>query len=1078
MLAMNATPNADSTCVPKANEPYIVTLVIPLHARVRGRARVQVQGLYRSETLRRALELLPTTSPLFISVEANPVTGNAMIRFDPELALSDIIIELEACARSHAGTMARFLSARPMPDAEIRETQGKTKRNGAKLGLTWLRREPTESRPAPRRMARTTLAAEAPPGQTWHAAASEAVLDAFETRRDGLSAPHALQRLDRYGPNVLSVQKPRSAWSMVAGQLINPPVALLGLSAVVSVATGGVADALVILSVVAINAAIGYSTESAAEKIIGSLGQMTPTHAKVIRDGQRVSVPVEDVVPGDILILEPGTYVPADGRLISSNRLTVDESALTGESLPVGKRHGLVAPEDTPLADRKNMVHRGTVATGGSGLAVAVSTGRHTEIGVIQSLVGEVKTPDTPMQRQLDEMGTQLALLSGAVCVGMFGLGIVRGFGLLQMLKSSISLAVAAVPEGLPAVATTTLALGIREMRKRKVLVRQLPAVEALGSIQTLCLDKTGTLTENRMRAVGLELPGDSIALTPDGFQSEAGEAFALAGRADLERLFEAVVLCSEVKFVDQGDGLKLDGSPTESALIEIALAAGADIQAIRARHPSIKTVHRAEDRPYMVTVHENSGAEHLIAVKGSPSDVLALCTRRCQPDGTAIELDDAQRVAIHERNEHLAGRALRVLGVAYGHSAETSTAAVTGNLVWLGLASMEDTIRPGMDQLMAKFHAAGIDTVMITGDQSTTAFSVGQRLGLSGDKPLEIIDSSSLEKLDPEVLSGIVNDTAVFARVSPAHKLRIVQSLQKAGRVVAMTGDGINDGPALQAADVGVALGERGTEVARSVADVVLEDDNLHTMITAVEQGRTIYANIRKSLRFLLSSNLGEIEIMLIGTAIGAGEILNPIQLLWINLITDILPGLALAMEPPEQDVLKQPPRDPKEPIVRNSDAKRLVRESLILTAGSMGVYGYSLMRYGGLSANAGTNAFMTVTLAQLLHAVSCRSERSSVFDPESRPPNRYLTYSVAGSILLQVAAAYIPPLRALLRLAPVGPADWLAIAAGATTPFLVNEGIKRIRKPNGQDDGKGGMDANAWLAPHTAARGAAHSK
>jgi Ca2+-transporting ATPase len=1020
--------------------PILVTLI---HHGAPGRIRVKVRGLYRSESMQRALESLASTTSLFFSIAANPLTGNAVVRFAPEQAIARLVDELEWCAQSHWRPVAM---ARPAPAAKQphrRESGISVLRKSFGLKPPAFRRESV--RTENRRAGKEPGDAEVSPRRAWHAAESDAVLEALETGRDGLTGPQSQARLERYGPNVLSVQKPRSAWSMIAGQLLNPPVALLGLSAAVSAATGGMADALVILSVVAINAAIGYSTESAAERIIGSLGRMTPTRARVVRDGRQTEVPVADVVPGDILALEPGTYIPADGRLISSSRLTVDESTLTGESLPAGKHHTQVAPEDTPLADRKNMIHRGTVVTGGSGLAVTVSTGQHTEIGVIQSLVGEVKTPQTPLQRQLDHLGTQLAVLSGGICAAMFGLGLVRGFGWLRMLKSSIALAVAAVPEGLPAVATTTLALGIREMRQRKVLVRQLPAVEGLGAIQTLCLDKTGTLTENRMRAVGIELPEDSVTFGEGGFRANR-EPIAPLEREDLKRLLEVVCLCSEVRLIDQADGLGLDGSPTESALIEIALGAGVDPKALRQRHPLLKTVHRAEDRPYMATVHENFGAEHLIAVKGSPGDVLALCTHRCHPDGALTELDEEQRNAILARNERMAGQALRVLGVARGHSGGVATAAVTRNLVWLGLTGMEDTLRPGMDALMAKFHAAGIDTVMITGDQSTTAFSVGQRLGLNGNRPLEIIDSTHLDKLDPEVLSGIINDTSVFARVSPAHKLRIVQALQKAGRVVAMTGDGINDGPALKAADVGVALGERGTEVARSVADVVLEDDNLHTMIAAVEQGRTIYANIRKSLRFLLSSNLGEIEVMLIGTAVGAGEVLNPIQLLWINLITDILPGLALALEPPEQDVLKQPPRDPKESIIRKSDALRLVRESLTLTAGTMGVYGYSLVRYG-LAPNAGTNAFMTITLAQLLHAIVCRSERTSVFHAGPRPANRYLAYSLAGSILLQVAAAYVPPLRALLRLSPIGPADWLAIATGATAPFIVNEGIKRIR-------------------------------
>jgi Ca2+-transporting ATPase len=1031
------------TAAPGGNSPARVSLV---HSGVPGRIRVRVVGLYRSEVLKNALESL-ACQPWCVSIRVNVLTGTAVVHFTRGEPAARVLEVLENRVSAHEYPPISI--ARPEPARAAARPALPTLDIG--LMWRWLGRIPPFWRRKIPEAAEPDVVAETP-RRAWHADTEALALEALETGRDGLSPEAAASRLALHGRNVLSEQKPRSALSMLLGQVLNPPVALLGLSAGVSIATGGVADALVILGVVAINAAIGYATEAQAERIIGSLGTLTPSRARVIRGGRRVDIPLEEVVPGDVLVLEPGGYVPADGRLFASNRLTVDESALTGESLPAGKHHTFVGTADTPLADRRNMVHRGTVVTGGSGLAVAVATGRQTEIGLIQSLVGAVKTPETPLQRQLDRMGTQLAILSGAVCAGVFGLGLARGYPPLDMLKSSISLAVAAVPEGLPAVATTTLALGIREMQRRHVLVRQLPAVEGLGSIQTLCLDKTGTLTENRMRAVGVELTDCSITLADGGFRANH-EPLAPLEREDLARLLEVVALCSEVKLTENRGEWHLDGSPTESALIEIALAAGIKINALHDRYPLVKTLHRAEDQPYMVTVHQSGEDTYRIAVKGSPAEVLALCSHRLN-GGAPVELDEASRDAILARNERMAGQALRVLGVAHGHSIETATAALTQNLIWLGLVGMEDTIRPGMDALMARFHAAGIDTVMITGDQSTTAFSVGQRLGLNGTRPLEIIDSTHLDRLDPEVLAGIVTDTTVFARVSPAHKLRIVQALQASGRVVAMTGDGINDGPALKAADVGVALGNRGTEVARSVADVVLEDDNLHTMIAAVEQGRTIYANIRKSLGFLLSSNLSEIEIMLIGTAIGTGEVLNPIQLLWINLLTDILPGLALALEPPEQDVLRQAPRDPSEPIIRRGDAARLVRESLALTGGALGVYGYSLARHGA-GPQAGGNTFMAITLAQLLHSISCRSEWTSVLDFRDRPPNRFLDHALLGSALLQVAAAFFPPLRSLLRLPPMGPVDWLAIVGGATLPFLVNEGIKRIRSQPARREG-----------------------
>ncbi|WP_434110513.1 cation-translocating P-type ATPase [Methylocaldum sp. GT1TLB] len=1021
--------------------PILITLA---HRGAPGRIRVKVRGLYRSEIMKKALEELPAKSRWLDSVSANPLTGSALVRFRLDLPIALIIDELELCARRHWKTNAAIGG----PRTKVGH-QGTRHSNALKIGF-WKARRAAFGKPPLQIVENPDL--EAPSRKrVWHAIEDEEVLTALGSGPDGLTGKLAAARLLRHGPNTLSQQKPRSAIAMFAGQLMSPPVALLGVSAVISIATGGVADALAILSVVLINAGIGYFTESEAEKIIGSLAKLTPTRALAIRDGEKTEIAVENVVPGDILVLEPGSFVAADARLIASNRLTVDESALTGESLPVGKHHNYLAPADAPLADRKNMVHRGTVVTGGSGTAVAVSTGRHTEIGVIQSLVGSVKPPETPLQRQLDRMGTQLALFSGGICAAMFGLGLLRGFAWLQMLKSSISLAVAAVPEGLPAVATTTLALGIRRMQRHHVLVRQLPAVESLGSVRTLCLDKTGTLTENRMRAVTIEMPAISVTRT-NGRLLMNGESFDLAEQRDLERLLQIVCLCSEVKLVENGSGRQLDGTPTESALVEIALDAGEDFKALRARHPLVKTVHRAEDRPYMVTVHKNTDGKHLVAVKGSPTDVLGLCTHGLR-DGEYVELDETQCAAIMSQNEGLAGRALRVLGVAFGYSEDIGTASVSQNLVWLGLIGMEDTVRPGMAELMAKFHGAGISTVMITGDQSATAFSVGKRLGLNGVKALEIIDSTNLDKLDPDLLAGIVNDTTVFARVSPAHKLRIVQALQKAGHVVAMTGDGVNDGPALKAADVGVALGGGGAEVARSVADIVLEDDNLHTMIAAVEQGRTIYLNIRKSLHFLLSSNLSEVEIMLIGTALGAGEVLNPIQLLWINLLTDILPGLGLALEPPEQDVLKQAPRSPTEPIIRRADAARLMRESLLLSGGAMAVYGYSVARYG-LGPKAGTGAFMTITLGQLLHAISCRSERTGVFDREKRPTNRLLSAALFGSAALQIGAAFLPPLRNLLRLSPIGALDWVAIGAGATTPFLINEGIKRLKTDSQQKE------------------------
>lgn len=1008
-----------------SSRPSGGTRVSVLRMPAPGRLRVKVAGLYRCDDLQRALEALPAEAQALRMVSANPVTGNALIVFDPQCPLAAVLSELERCALIH-GAPFPVPASRPVSSRGSAEPKrGRGKRPGA----------------APRPQLSPVVADTARAKESWHTLDPEDVLSRLSANRDGLSSTVAVDRLAQHGHNVLTEIKQRSSVAMFLEQFASPPVALLGLSAAVSIATGGMADAVVIVGVVLINAVIGYVTEAQAQKTIDALGKIGPTQALVMRDGVKLSVALEDVVPGDILVLSPGSYIAADARLLSSNQLTVDESALTGESLPVSKRHAFVGTKDTPLGDRKNMLHMGTIVTGGSGQAIVVATGRHTEIGLIQSLVGEVKTPETPLQRQLDEMGKQLALASSGICVFVFGLGVLRGAPALQMLKTAISLAVAAVPEGLPTVATSTLALGIREMKKRHVLIRQLPSVESLGSVQTLCLDKTGTLTENCMRVVSLKTLAQDITLSASGEFRSNGQTVQPAEAEDLRRLMQVVALCSEVQLNGDGGRPGLDGSPTEMALVEMAMHAGEDVAVLRQSLPLVKTVHRAEGRPYMLTVHDTGGEEHLIAIKGSPTHVLALCDRRMEGSELVV-LDEDQRAAIVEQNELMAGQALRVLGMAYGYSKDTSTAAISDKLIWLGVVGMEDTMRPGMAELMAQFHDAGIDTVMITGDQSATAFAFGSRLNLNDKKPLEIVDSTNLDELDPDVLKGIVRDTTVFARVAPAQKLRIVQALQANGRVVAMTGDGINDGPALKASDVGVALGN-GSDVARSVADVVLEDDNLHTMITAVQQGRTIYRNIRKSLAYLLSGNLAEIEIMLIATAIGAGEALNPMQLLWINLVTDILPAVGLSLEPPESDVLKEKPRDPKEKIFRREDLLRLLRQSLVVSAGTLGVYGYSLARYG-LGPASSTNAFMTLTVGQMFHAISCRSERTTVLD--ARAGNPVLVSGVAATVALQAFAAVFPPLRGLLRLTPISPADWAAIAAGSVLPFVANEAIKLL--------------------------------
>ncbi|MFO8153332.1 cation-translocating P-type ATPase [Thioalkalivibrio sp.] len=973
-----------------------------------------VDGLHRRPDRCRQLREALRADDRVTEVSANPRTGTVLLRFPRDQSIDYMLDWIGACAE-------RLLPA-PRNEAHGRNrwVAGSAQHADTRAGGTH----------------------EVPPSIAWHVHEPRSVFRHLQSRPSGLKREEAHERRTRYGPNRLPDPKGHSGLAMLAGQVFNLPVGLLGLSAAVSVATGGVVDAFVIGGVVLTNTTIGFFTERQAERVIASLGSYAPGDATVIRAAHSQQVAVEDIVPGDVVHLRPGSHVPVDLRLFKARHLSIDESALTGESVPVAKHARVLAREDIPLAERHNMAYMGTLVTGGDARAVAVGTGLQTELGRIQSMVTATESPETPMQRQLGMLGTQLALLSGAVCVGVFAVGLLRGQALIPMLKSAVSLAVAAVPEGLPAVATTTLALGINNMRRHRVAVRHLDAVETLGALQVLCLDKTGTLTENRMTAVSAHVAGQRLSV---GGSPREGEAAVIdfTEQPDLRRLLEIATLCSETEVQGEGEEPWLEGSPTESALVRLALKAGIDVPGLHRRHPRLSLRHRAEGRPYVYSVHRRERG-FLIAIKGSPAEVVARCNRLHGSDGIAT-VDDHMRQRLLRENEWMAGNALRVLGVAYAevHGSEEPRPE---DLVWAGMIGMVDPLRSGMPELMRRYHEAGIETVMITGDQGATAAAIGHELGLSNGKPLNILEASRLENMDPRLLAGLVKNTHVFARVSPAHKLQIVQALQAGGRVVAMTGDGINDGPALKAADVGVAMGCSGTDVARSIADVVLEDDNLHTMGEAIAQGRSIYDNIRKTIHFLLATNFTEIEVMLAGLALGKGAPLNPMQLLWINLISDIFPGLALSMEPPERDVLKRSPRARDESIIRRQDLIQMGIESGVISAGTMASYAYALGRYGQ-GPRASTQAFTTLTVAQLLHAIVCRSRSRGVFNPRSRPGNPRLQAALGVSLAAQLAAGLIPGIRKLLGTTPLGPADLAVAAAGALLPLVINEAAKLRR-------------------------------
>ncbi len=815
-------------------------MVEAIHTAVRGRARYRVQGLYRSEGLKEYLSDRLTRDGEVYSFSANILTGHVLIRFNGHRTPEDLGELLQTLVLNfhqnkgikegrerEAGLYPLFFPERQSGNRQTKPAEAKSRHPLAPV----FGQKTTSSG---RKVRKLVVHSEDQPVQPWHLLEAHDLLEQLGSHSAlGLPQAEFLSRLKKFGPNVLPESVPRSGFSIFIDQFKSLPVALLGVAAGISVATAGIADAVVIASVVLINAVIGYVTESQSEKTIHSLKTLVRPQALVVRDGAAVEIRAEEVVPGDILVLRPGTYVTADSRLIEASHLTIDESALTGESLPVSKTterllvyeqvvNGALPQMQVALADRTNMVYMGTLVTGGQGLALVVATGRFTEIGQIQTLVGESQTPETPMEKQLNTMGSQLVLISGAVCGLVFVIGLLRGYGFLQMLKSSISLAVAAVPEGLPTVATTTLGLGLRRMRKYNVLIRHLEAVETLGSVQTICMDKTGTLTMNRMSVVMVNVGMRRIRLEKEQFK-QGEEVLNPYVWPELLQLVHISVLCNESEVSPlipdadfyqqktrevQGKGLAVfqngnvlvSGSPTENALIHMALAAGVNIPSLREQFPLEKIALRTETQNYMITLHRTAHEEERVAaVKGSPPEVMALCDFWMR-DGERLPLTEEDRLELEMENERLAGKGLRVLAAAYAQLPDGADFLedpdAVGSLTWLGLVGMGDPVRDGVKELIGQFHTAGIDTVMITGDQSATAYAIGRSLKLNRGEDLEILDSSNLANMEPELLEALAEKVQVFARVSPAHKLQIVQALQRAGRVVAMTGDGINDEP------------------------------------------------------------------------------------------------------------------------------------------------------------------------------------------------------------------------------------------------------------------------------------------
>jgi len=905
-------------------------------------------------------------------------------------------------------------------------------------------------------------------GPNWH---SLSVLDVVrELRADlerGLTGADASERLAQHGRNELAPTKQRSAFSIFVHQFKSLIVVLLVAAGGVALALGDIAEAVAIIIVIVINALIGFVTEWKAASALAGLRKQAVSVVRVRRDGEEHQVPAEELVPGDVVLLAAGDRVPADGRVVEDARLQADEAALTGESLPVMKSAGSVVDVTATLADQTSMVHMGTAVTEGRGTLIVTSTGPRTEMGKIGTLIAEVVDGGTPLEAKLAQLSRALLIIVLVLCVVIVGVGWLRGNELLYMVEVGISLAIAAVPEGLLAVTTMTLAVGMQRMAAMHGLVRRLPAVEALGSTTVICTDKTGTLTRNEMTVRAFDVAGQRVEVTGTGYVAEGDlrvggqklELKAGEGPNPKQQLYLALcisTLCNDAKLDRSAGNTAVLGDPTEAALIVAAEKAGIDRAALDRDYPRVKEVPFSSETKRMATVHRTPGGATVAYVKGAPAAVLEASVSVLGPDGVTPMTTEA---LAHARaiNEELAAGAMRVLGLAYRDLSEPyNDDELARDLTFVGLVGMIDPLRDEAKATITTCRQAGIRAVMITGDQQATAAEIAKQLGLDVDaqgKPLKTVHARELTSLDEDGWKKIVTDAAVFARVSPEHKLRIVEALQKQGHVVAMTGDGVNDAPALRKADIGIAMGIRGTEVAKDSADMVITDDNFSTIVSAVEQGRIIVHNILRFIHYLFSCNFAEIATVFGAIMIGWPLPLGVLQILWLNLVTDIFPAMALALEPSAPDVMKQPPRDPHEPLMTRRFGWLIVWQGLLLSGCTLTAFALGMRWYGsegeGLK-HAVTIAFMTLALSQVFHAFNARSRRRSAFTSRLFT-NAWLWGATLICLLLQVAAVYVPLLRGVLDTVPLRAADWALIAVGALAPVAVVELVKLVQRWRG---------------------------
>ncbi|HEX6384686.1 MAG TPA: cation-translocating P-type ATPase [Anaerolineae bacterium] len=915
----------------------------------------------------------------------------------------------------------------------------------------------------------------------WHSLSVEEATRQLNTHlTKGLTQGEVEERRKVFGFNELQEEPRPTFWHRLWNQLNDFLVLILIVASVISLMLGDYTEAAAIMAIVVLNAILGVVQESRAEEALAALKKMTAPEAEVVRAGRQQTIPTRELVPGDLILLETGNYVPTDVRLVEAFNLKVDEASLTGESVPVRKRADILLDRELPLGDRKNTAYMGTLVTYGRGRAIVTSTGMSTQFGLIAQMVQSFESEPTPLQRKLEQLGKTLGIAALAVCGLVFAVGVLRSLinptpgvtlleAALDMFIVAVSLAIAAVPEGLPAVVTICLALGMRRMVQRHALLRQLAAVEALGSATVICSDKTGTLTQNAMTVVqmwvdGLLVDVSGRGYTPEGHFTADATTIDAKQHAGLQLLLQILALCNDAYLEVSGaessiPSYRLLGDPTEGALVVAAAKGGYWRFDLEKELPRLAEIPFDSERKRMTTIHRRTpaangifpgDAPYVALIKGAPDVVLDMCTHfYCE--GRVVPLTEADRHSILQVNAALSSQALRVLGGAVKGLAEVpkveevAPAMVEQDLIFVGLAGMIDPPRREAGLAVALARQAGIRTVMITGDYPKTAEAVAREIGLLRPNG-RLLTGREVDALDDETFAGIVEEVDVFARLSPQHKVRIVKALQSRRHIVSMTGDGVNDAPALKKADIGVAMGITGTDVSKEAAEMVLTDDNFASIVSAIEEGRVIYSNIRKFVFYLLSCNVGEILIIFLATLLGWPLPLTAIHLLVLNLVTDGAPALALGLEKGDPDIMDVPPRDPDEPVVNRPMLWRILVQAIVDTVAVLSAFRLALYLSPGNIAHAQTVAFVTLSVSELFRAYTARSERYNVWRMGFFS-NRFMQVAVASSLLILLAIVYVPALDPIFGTTALSVRDWLMILPLTLLPAIAAEITKKVQ-------------------------------